>query len=192
MRKRAETLITIQGIILAALLVWASFWTQTYTIYTSYHKNPDPVWPTSLVLGVIFVASFFSILGIIFAIFNLSCKNKWLFRSTLTLWGYTWTSMIILIIFSFVPLFIKAWRGDQYWHSLTIPTWLSPQNAMWIFIGGSLAILLLWQFCISKILEGKLGRGKKRGRVVKIVVTNCHLRTEDQEKESTIVAIKIS
>lgn len=151
--KHANILITVQSIIVAGLLVWTQLWGHAYDVYTSY-SPPDPIWHISLILGILYIAILASMISIVLTfIILVKVNGKWLTRFIITLSGYSWTCIAVLILISAVPLFDAAWFGDTQWHPSALVLRLNPAAGVLGFVVGSIVSLLLLLLYVSPKLE---------------------------------------
>ena len=151
-------LITAQSIVIAGLLVWAQYWAQTYEVYVS-NRPPDPIWHVTLAIGVIYVSVLASLFSVAFAMLSFDKDiNKWQPRWSVALAGFSFTLIIIIVVFSILTTFPKAMEGARRWHPL-IDLNVSPLIVTWIVITIIVVVLIIWVWLLSpKFAEPILGR----------------------------------
>jgi len=154
---RLSIFITAESIIVAGLLVWAQYWIDVYTRYSSY-TPPDPVWHVGLVVLVIFIAVFLSLWSVALALlsFNKTSHNV-LPRISVSTAVTSFISMLIVIILSLIGL-ISASASDQIWHASPIVTFFDPYKYIIrnITLAGIPVLFLLILIFSSQWLAHKL------------------------------------
>src|SRR3990172_4460959 len=110
----AKTLITAEGLIVAALLVGGQYWVHVYHIYKA---SGDPIWHVSLSLSIIYFAVLSSLLSIGFAFYSLGTKGAF-YEYSVGLAGFSATIAAIMVFLSAVTTLVKALEGWTQWHPL--------------------------------------------------------------------------
>jgi len=136
--------ITLQGLIMAALLAWTQQWGHTYDVYKA---QGDPIWPVTLALAVIYAAVLVALLSAVLGLFSQGGdvrKRRCFWRLAATLAGSSWSITALLVLLSLGTTFLKALQGSSQWH----PTpWLLFLGPFWSTIVAtivSVLILVIW------------------------------------------------
>ena len=162
--KRLSVFITAESIIIAALLVWAQYWTNTYDIYIN-SEPPELVWHIGLTVAIIFMAVFLSILSVVFALCSFNKRSHdFLPRLSVSMSFTSVVSMLIVIIMSLVGLFSAA-SSNQPWHASSLVTFLNPYKCAIRYIAfvGIPFLALLIHLFLSKCLVTLLFVDKFKG-----------------------------
>jgi len=111
----AKTLITAEGLIVAALLAWGQYWVQVYHIYKG---SGDPIWKVSLALSGIYFAVLISLLSIGLAFYSLGANGAF-YEPSVALAGFSATIAFLMVLASSLTTYVKALQGWDQWHPLS-------------------------------------------------------------------------
>lgn len=148
-------LITVEGIIVAGLLVWGQFWMNAYEIYNS---QADPVWHISLAIGSTYLAILASLASISFGISNLFKVGRTRLRWMVILGIFSFFVIVAMVAVSAFGTLWKAYAGHEQWHPLFIPMlpdW-APQIVTGTWLAILVAVVILGWFWWSKKLTQKI------------------------------------
>ena len=155
-----RTLITVEALVVTALLVWAQLWGHTYDIY---HGQGDPVWGVSLAKAGIYTAVLASLASLASAFYSLLTGAvhrafERAFEHSIVLAGFSATITVLVVLGSALTTWFKALFGWEQWH----PLWPADTDQALLFTllatGVGVILLCLWYRCWGPRLAQRLSK----------------------------------
>ena len=145
--------IAVQGIIVAALLVWVQYWNHSYDIYI---LNNQPIWHLSLLIAAIFTAALSSLLSISIALLYLLKERMNHLQYIIGLSGFSVSVLVLVVILAGFTTWLRALAGDLTWFPSSI---IKPECATITTVLSTIfgiTLLCFWLFWWGKCLANKL------------------------------------
>ncbi|MBI2846931.1 MAG: hypothetical protein HYX82_03520 [Chloroflexi bacterium] len=128
-----RTFVTVQALIVAALLAWAQLWSRAYDIYRAAN---DPIWHISLSLAGIYSAVFASLISIAIAVAALELNMY-----AVGLASFSWIIATLIVFLSAIPLVVKSFKGATQWHPLFVKRLSSSHSTLVAVVAGMVILV---------------------------------------------------
>ena len=152
--------ITVQAIIVAALLIWVQYWNHSYDVYKLYNvcgaPEAQPIWHISLSIAAIFTAATASLVSILFTLLHFVKNKDYFIRWILALSGFSISILLLIAISAAGTIWFRALVGADKWCPFDC---IQPECATLVTILATafgIGLLLVWILCWGKCLAKKL------------------------------------